>query len=142
MIPDVGRSLSHPELDPSMLIGVPSIDREHHALVSQLNRLIDDARADTGSAAFSEVLSQLGRQINAHFDSEEGVLRSCGMPIDEVAEHIQAHNEIIDQYATLNLDLMQGRQISRAGVLLMIKGWIVDHLLQYDTKIRKYFPAA
>ena len=132
--------MNQPELDPSMLIGVPLIDSEHRALISQLNRLIGDVQAHTGSAAFSEVLSQLGRQINAHFDDEECILGSCGMPVDEVAVHVQAHSEILDQYATLNLDLMQGKQVSRAEVLLMIKGWFVDHLLQYDTKIRKYFP--
>lgn len=140
MIADSDLSSNQPELDPSLRIGVPSIDNQHLALICLLNRLIDDAQAHTGSATFSEVLSQLGQQISAHFDSEEGVLRSIGMPDHEVAEHVQAHSDVLAQYAQLNLDLMQGRQVGRAEVLQMIKGWVVDHLLQYDLNIRNYLP--
>ena len=74
------------DADPSMLIGVQSIDREHSALITQLNRLIENPKAEPASESFAEVLSHLGPQISAHFDNEEGVLKSCGMPASEVAD--------------------------------------------------------
>jgi hemerythrin len=130
------------DVDPSMLIGVHSIDREHFALLTQLNRLIENPLADPASESFVDVLSHLGPQISAHFDSEEGVLKSCGMPAHEVAEHVEAHTAILEQYAQMNCDLMEGKTLARSEALREVKDWIVDHLQRYDSKIRKYVRAA
>jgi hemerythrin len=130
------------DADPSMLIGVQSIDREHSALITQLNRLIENPKAEPASESFAEVLSHLGPQISAHFDSEEGVLKSCGMPASEVAEHVEAHTEILEQYAQMNCDLMEGKVLARADALRTVKGWIIDHLRDYDSRIREYLPTA
>jgi hemerythrin len=124
--------------EPSLLIGVPSIDKEHNALILQLNRLINQSEALPGSEAFSDILNKIGEQISEHFESEEGYFKSCGMPLNEVDEHIQAHNDILEQYCTLNLDLMVDKALSRSDILLMIKSWIFDHVLTYDIKIKKY----
>ena len=123
-----------------MLIGVHSIDREHSALIAQLNRLIENPLAEPASESFAEVLSHLGPQISAHFDSEEGVLKSCGMPADEVAEHVGAHTDILEQYAQMNCDLMEGKTLGRTQALLEVKGWIIDHLRRYDSQIKQYLP--
>jgi hemerythrin len=128
------------EVDPSMLIGVQSIDREHYALLTQLNRLIENPLAEPASESFAEVLSQLGPQICTHFDSEERVLRSCGMPAHEVAEHVEAHTEILEQYAQMNCDLMEGKTLARTEALREVKGWIIDHLRRYDSRIKLYLP--
>lgn len=128
------------EVDPSMLIGVQSIDKEHFALLTQLNRLIENPLAEPTSESFAEVLSQLGPQICAHFDSEERVIRSCGMPADEVAEHVEAHTEILEQYAQMNCDLMEGKTLARSEALREVKGWIIDHLRRYDSRIKLYLP--
>jgi hemerythrin-like metal-binding protein len=123
-----------------MLIGVQSIDKEHYTLLTQLNRLIENPLAEPASESFAEVLSQLGPQICAHFDSEERVLRSCGMPADEVAEHVEAHTEILEQYAKMNCDLMEGKTLARTEALREVKGWIIDHLRRYDSRIKLYLP--
>lgn len=128
-------------IDPSMRIGIQSIDEEHDALFSQLNRLISDPFAVPESAAFSEILSRLGQQLSAHFDSEEAIMRACGMPANDVIEHIQAHNMILEQYGALNMALMQSETLHLPETILMIKGWVVEHLLSYDTKISRYAPA-
>jgi hemerythrin-like metal-binding protein len=130
-----------PNLPPSLRIGVPSIDKEHHALVSQLDRLNDSPDAHPRSEVFLDILHQLGDAIGAHFDHEEAYLKSCGMPVHEVTEHVQAHTEILDQYVRLNLDLMEGKPVVYAEVLLMIKRWIIDHLMRHDLRIRSYVRA-
>jgi hemerythrin-like metal-binding protein len=125
-----------------MLIGVQSIDREHCALLAQLNRLIENPLAEPASESFAEVLSQLGPQISAHFDNEEGILNSCGMPAGEVAEHVEAHTEILEQYAQMNCNLMEGKALARVEALREVKGWIIDHLRRYDSQIKQYLPTA
>jgi hemerythrin len=129
------------DVDPSMLVGVHSIDREHSALLSQLNRLLENPLAEPASESFAEVLSLLGPQISSHFDNEEIVLKSCGMPAAEVAEHIEAHTCILEQYAQMNCDLMEGKTLARSEALREVKGWIIDHLRRYDSRIKLYLPA-
>lgn len=109
--------------------------------MAHLDRLHADADANPGTDAFSEVLGRLGRQINAHFDSEEAILRDCGMPPQTVLDHIRAHTEILDQYTRLNLELMNGKAVSRDEALLMVREWIVEHVLNHDMKIAEYAPA-
>jgi hemerythrin len=130
----------HPATEFALRVGVPSIDREHVALVAQLDRLNANPDAYPGTEAFSEILSRLGRQINAHFDSEEAILRECAMPADIVLEHIRAHTDILDQYSRLNLELMNGRVFSRDEALGLIRSWIVEHVLHHDMKLSQYIP--
>jgi hemerythrin len=77
-----------------------------------------------------------------HFENEETFLQSCGMSDTEVAEHVAAHSDILDQYAELTFGFMDGQTLSRSEMVLMIKRWILEHLVRYDLKIRKYLAGA
>lgn len=138
MTSEGARKVILPDIDPSLLIGVPVIDEEHYDLFARLAALDGNIEATPCSAAFSEILSRLGQQIGAHFDSEEKVFRSLDLPADDVLSHIQAHTAILDQYTQLNLDLMAGQALVRSEVLAMIRRWIVDHLMDHDIKIRNF----
>ena len=128
-------------IDPSLCVGIPSIDQEHYDLVRQLDRLINSPDVYPGTERFSEILSQLGTQLKAHFINEENLIRSIAMPEAEVARHIQAHSHILEQYNRLNRTLMQGDRADRSEVVRMIKSWITDHIVHHDLKIRAYDPA-
>lgn len=128
--------------DPSLLIGEASIDREHGELFSQLNRLIEQPHAQPESEAFLDILIRLGEQISAHFHSEEQIIRSCGMPDHEVDQHIRAHTEILEQYFEMNFALMKGNTPHRSEFLLMVRRWIVEHLVLHDLKLTAYLPAS
>ena len=138
MIADNAESPVRQVLEPHLLIGVPSIDREHGVLVSLLNRLIDRPEATPESEAFADLLSRLGGEIAAHFRSEEKIFTSSGMPSHLAEQHIQAHSEILEQYTELNLEFMKGRAYDRAEVLTLIRNWIIEHLMLHDVRIRDY----
>ncbi len=127
-------------IDPSLSVGIPSIDQEHHELVRQLHRVISNPDVYPGTESFSEVLSQLGAQFKRHFMHEEKLIKSLGMPEAEIASHIQAHNHIFEQYSRLNLDLMQSNRTDRSEVVNFLKSWITDHIVHHDLKIRAYVP--
>ena len=128
-------------IDPSLSVGIPAIDREHHDLICQLDRLMSILDAYPGSDRLSEVLSQLGGLLERHFIDEEVLIKSLGMPEADVAGHIQAHGHILEQYSRLNLDLLQGNRTDRSEAVRMVKAWITDHIVNHDLKIRAYVPA-
>lgn len=129
-------------IDPSLTVGVSSIDKEHHVLVQHLDDLLSEPEAYQGTERFSEILNQIGRQIEAHFVNEENLFKSLGLPEAIVDSHRQAHNDILDQYIRLNEGLMQGKVTNRSAVLRMIKGWVIDHHVQHDLKIGEYVQTA
>ncbi len=128
------------KFDASLRIGLPTVDEQHGVLIGELNRLIVDTGAGTRSAVFSEVLSRLGRELQAHFDFEEQVLAGLGMPEPEVTAHVSAHRSIMSQYAELNLELMERRPVSRSDGLTLIRCWVLDHIVGHDLKMRSYLP--
>ena len=134
------RQTDRSSLDSSLLIGVPSIDKEHHELVRLFDLLISNPDARPGTESFSEALSQIGGQIQTHFINEEKLLKSIGMDEIDAISHVQAHGHILDQYTRLNLDLMQGNMSNRSTSLRMIKGWVIDHIVHHDLEIKKYLP--
>ena len=126
-------------LDPSLRIGIPSIDAEHAALIALLDRLIAHAGDAPPSASFPDDLDRVGELIAAHFSNEERLLRALGMHRDEVESHTAAHRTIATDYAELKADLLAGQR-DRTCVLPEIKAWILGHLVTHDLKIRYYLP--
>ena len=127
-------------IDPSLLIGVPSIDKEHHDLILQLDRLMSNLSTHHDTESFSKVLGLIGGQIKTHFVNEESVFKSIGMPETDVTSHVQAHGHILEQYTQLNLDLMQDKAFDQSEAIRMIKGWIIGHVVHHDLKIKEYLP--
>jgi hemerythrin-like metal-binding protein len=124
-------------LPPVLRTGILSIDQEHLELLTLLGKLTEpQTRLET--ALFSQIANQLGTLIPKHFESEEDFFRSCGMPSDEVAAHVQAHNRILEQFSQLDFDAMADKELVQSEVGMMIRGWIVDHLYEYDVQIRQY----
>ena len=127
-------------LNPMLLIGVPAIDKEHGELARQLDALTANPQDQPDSANFLETLSQLGVQINTHFNNEERLFKSLGMPEALVSSHLRAHTDILVQYTQLNMDIMQKEVPDRADVLKLIKNWIIEHIVRHDLTIRDYLP--
>ena len=61
------------------------------------------------------------------------------MPIAQVQEHLEAHIEIICQFAELNLELMYHNPL-RADVLQMIGDWVTNHIRLHDLLLKNYLP--
>lgn len=122
----------------ALMTGLPAIDREHEDLMASLRLLEREPMANARSERFLEIISQLGQQIFQHFDAEEAILRGSGMPAADVDEHIRAHNNILEQYAELQQDLMFGKTLEQSGVLVMIERWIVNHVITHDLKMKEH----
>lgn len=118
--------------------GIPSVDEEHRALMDHLASLLNSPGETLDVSEFGESLSRLNSQLIDHFTSEEALMRSIGVTGTELARHVDAHSQVIEQITQLSFDLMKRRRISREQVLTKVRGWIVDHLTEHDLELRKY----
>lgn len=122
----------------SYLPPLAKIDDEHEQLLELVERLNRQSLAHLDLSRFLEEFSKLGLLITKHFDTEDAVIKSCGMPIDDVAAHLKAHTEIIERYTQVNMLLMADRKHNLSDVAKMVKEWVIDHQLKYDDQIIQY----
>ena len=132
--------MPYKDITPLLKIGEPLIDKEHAFLIKRLEYLVDELQPPPENELFFAILSEIGFEIGKHFAHEEVIIKTLRMPDAEVQRHLHAHNEIIEQFVQLNLDLMDGQSFSRLDILRMVKAWVVGHILEYDLALRRYLP--
>jgi hemerythrin-like metal-binding protein len=125
----------------SCAIGLPAIDEQHVLLYSLANRLLDHPEALAKDELVVDILTDLGKFLILHFQTEEAMMRQLGMPQAEYEQHVCAHNLIIDEYADLNLTAARGKHHTAAEIFAIVKQWVGDHLHTSDANIRNYVPA-
>ncbi len=128
-------------IDHALLVGVPAIDDEHRMLVSYLDDLVNDPAVPLGSAQFRKALDTLGERIVAHFANEERLVRSFGVPDEQLTPHVAAHAEIVAQFGRLCDELDGGAAVDRAGFVATVRRWIIDHVVAHDLSIRDHVPS-
>ncbi|MEW6514389.1 MAG: hemerythrin family protein [Pseudomonadota bacterium] len=124
----------------SLAIGLPAIDEQHKLLCSLANRLLDQPDAHAKDEFVVDILTDLGKFLILHFQTEEAMMRKLCIPQDEYEQHVHAHNRIIDEYAELNLAAARGRHHTAAEIFTQVRQWVSDHLVTSDAKIRNYVP--
>lgn len=128
-----------PSIDLSDLeIGELLIDEQHRRLFSLFDKLRKSAASHSDTDQFNDLLSQLGQLIFTHFHDEEILIRSLSMPESDTAPHFRAHQTIIERYATLSLELMEGKAITQQEMLSMVQDWVLKHLYAHDLKLRPF----
>lgn len=125
----------------SMATGLPTIDEEHLGLLKSLSAAMINPSATSDLEHFGEVLMKIGERLRVHFKHEEAIMQALEIPLEVLARHVRRHDEILEQYAQLNMDLMLHLAPSHQEILAMLKEWIIAHVLDYDVMIRGHLPA-
>ncbi len=123
----------------ALLTGNKLIDAEHAELFRALEKLLEIAKFQSvASEAFSEIFSRIGLDLARHIDHEESLFLGSDMPAANIDDHIRAHVRIMEEFSHLNMDLMQGKPIDNATVVLAARQWILNHVVRYDLKLRPF----
>ena len=119
-------------------IGDSRIDEEHQELLLHLKHIAGNPQAFNDFETFAKALTQIGFELQKHFDSEELLLRNSRMPKDELEKHLKAHEEILEQFIELNLEITEHKETLVPTALRKIESWIIGHMLSFDSRIQGY----
>lgn len=146
VMPGLGRSIAvSPEQrawNETLRIGFPVIDEQHRMLSELVEKLIAEPAAMIDSERTSELFFNFSRLVEMHFETEESVMRHCGMPTDIFERHKREHTAILAECAEVNLQVMAGRLMTVVDVFPLLRNMIVGHIVDYDLDIKAYLEPA
>jgi hemerythrin len=119
------------------LTGIKKIDEQHQHFVGILNRayLINKDKKD--KEVLIILLNDLLEYARVHFSTEEGYFEDTDYPDKE--EHMERHQALLTKVINFSqrLSAEENSNLVIKELLIFLKGWLDDHLVQYD---HKYIP--
>jgi len=125
-------------MNPSLLLGSPTIDHQHQGLFALLERISGLPRNHEHEEEVSDILGKLTKHLQHHFLTEETVMERLAMPNALVREHFAAHQRIIEELTQLHIDSMAGKQRPLETIIADVGKWVYQHMVEYDLEMKPY----
>jgi hemerythrin len=120
----------------NLSLSVPQADREHAALIAQVNDFSDALDAGAARAQLEMRLTRLIEGFQKHFDSEEALMRSSAF--SGLEPHAEEHRKLIGQMSGLRDDLGSG-WVKLCGALgLFVRIWTEQHITGPDAEFARF----
>ena len=122
---------------PEYSVGIDAIDRQHQALVAMIRQLQDAMEEGRGRAFQHTLIERLVAYTKVHFRFEEDLMSERGYEL--LAEHIEQHRLLTNQVCELQQKTHDGGAVSNASLMLFLRNWLTDHIMQHDQKYARAF---
>lgn len=122
--------------------GIPVIDRQHHAYVDMVERLLLSCRK--GPMELEDIRSAVKDIVHyalEHFNDEELLMRSVNYPAYK--QHLEKHNEFRNRLDDFLMTLKSGRIEDDYTILLTnwLLGWLEQQVKTDDAKLAAFLKA-
>jgi hemerythrin-like metal-binding protein len=108
--------------------GIETVD-VHHRVQMSLVGLVEQALHQGGDGAVAgEALGRLADFTQAHFQTEEQVMRRHGYP--QVEAHAEAHRRLLEEVR--GVQQAHARGAEGAGAAGSLRRWLLDHVRGMD----------
>lgn len=111
------------------------LDSDHKKLFELADKAYICAKKDVTEAAIKSLLVEFFDYMKVHFSYEEGYMAQIGYP--NLSEHIKIHRDITAQMWGL-VNSSKSINELKENLFTITKSWLLDHILQQDTKIEKW----
>ena len=128
--------MEHIAWNDSYRIGIPHIDRQHQRLFNLVNLFFETLAMEKCAAMIEPVLGGLLTYARTHFREEEAEMQRLGYPA--LDEHRQKHAAMKRQVEKWIECINAGYQIDYVAVVLFLKEWLTNHVMQDDKAIGLY----
>ncbi len=112
------------------------IDREHEVQLSLLRALCEALRAQCDGAQLSAMLEQLSDYCEAHFVSEELIMRQKSF--DDYEDHIEDHSHMLDLLRAIAVDHATGRSSELTQKTGQALAFIETHINTRDRRFADF----
>ncbi|OGU04731.1 MAG: hypothetical protein A2075_16370 [Geobacteraceae bacterium GWC2_58_44] len=116
----------------SFNIGVEEIDRQHREFMEYLNEINELCAMAKDTPVSREVVDQLVRYIEKHFEYEENLFKETGYRESEL--QIKQHNFFVLRVLELQDEQLFGNVEKLNNVLGFLRDWFLNHILTVDSK--------
>lgn len=127
-------------------IGIFDIDKEHQGIIDHFETLYQLMVEGKGHAYYPKLLSFLADYVNTHFAHEEAFQQKIQYPLYQ--EHKALHDDfrqkviqIINEHTVGNEHTVLEQVVSNNDLIylnLIIKDWLIHHILIEDKKIGEF----
>ena len=111
-------------------------DREHEVQLGLLQALCTAAREHQDSVSLGVILDQLIAYSEAHFTSEELLMRMKSY--DDYEDHVDDHNHMLEALQDIAADHAAGNSGLVAGKAESVLGFIGNHIATRDRRFADY----
>ena len=123
--------MSYPPEDPASVdLGVPSLDAEHREQLQRMNRLGAAIAAGAPTRSIGDDLESLIDYLEAHFMSEQILMREQAYPAYEA--HVREHDEAIILLRKLQVRFHAGDLAALEDLVRGLRGWLIAHIQSAD----------
>ena len=117
------------------VLGIKSVDDQHMALFSLINKLEQSVRERNSREVVGMVIDNLVQYTVTHFSEEESLMRAAGYPGLEA--HKNEHAGLLAQVAAFK----QGHETGKSPMTIQLMGFLVNWLTNHiDKTDRQYVP--
>ena len=122
------------------LIGIRELDYEHRVLIDDINELHLELRERMDIEFMEDTLGSIHARIQAHFALEEHFMKEHEYPY--FAQHKAEHDLLLDEYTARMIEFRRDeRADDRDAMEAVLRGWIVDHIINSDKKMSQMIRA-
>jgi hemerythrin len=121
----------------SLSVNVKEFDSQHMSLVNMVNKLYDSLEMGKGKDMLGKIINDLINYTTGHFADEEQLMAACAYP--ERSAHKAEHDNLVNQVLELQKQFMTGQGIIALAVVLILKEWLIRHILGDDKKYGAFF---
>ena len=122
-------------LAPEASVGVPEMDSEHSIQIELLHEL-ERAIAALDRQSALTIMTRLGDYTNAHFASEQILMRLHAYP--RYAEHEAEHGRLLAELQRMQLRLAFDDRADLVAALRAIRAWLMKHIQIADRQFADY----
>jgi hemerythrin len=111
-------------------------DREHQVQLGLLQLLCNAVQDNRDAASVAEILEQLIAYSEAHFTSEELLMRLKSY--DDFENHVNEHIHMLDALTQIATDHAAGHSSLVQGKAAEVLGFIGNHISTHDRRFADY----
>ncbi len=118
--------------DPSLDLGVASMNDEHREILEVMNRIYDAQAQGRSGAAIDQLVARLGAVCTRHFADEEAYMAQIGYP--GLSTHRQLHQQLLERVGRHALEIKMAGGKAPEAFFDFLRFWLTSHIKGIDGK--------